>query len=107
MWRTPYDASRTDVDSPTRLPPITSTGTSSSATEALRDDHIHRDVMGLRIDGRQLGIREGDADGVRARGRGREGAIKKAAAIPQPIAPGVESDQRHHQDIRADEVTLR
>src|SRR5690606_390408 len=72
----------------------------------LRDDCVHRDVVRLRADCLEAAELEAHSDRERARRQAGEGPIVVAAAVTEPIARVVHSDQRNQQDIRPHGIRL-
>ena len=62
------------------------------AEAGLGDDHVHRHVERLRMDGRDFLKREPDADRQRPRVQRAQGAVEIAATVAEPVAVWVETD---------------
>src|SRR5579862_1479932 len=81
---------------------ITEALNGTAARLAARHDPVHRDVVGLGEDRRNLQLRVTDTQDPRlARHRG-EGAVEKTPSVAEPVAGLIEADHGRDHDGRRD-----
>ena len=79
---------------------------SASARAGFGDDRAHRHVEALRVDRFELLELETDADRQRPRRQARQRPVEIAAAIAEPVAGAVETDERREHDRRHDDFAF-
>ena len=76
----------------------------SAQDELIGDDHTHWNVVGLRMNRRQLRIRVSYPDGMRAGRSNGQCSVVEPTSVPQSIVRAVEPDQRDDQHVRLDHL---
>ena len=70
------------------------------------DDHIHRNIVLLRIDRVQLCVSRGDSDRKRSARHRRKRSIVVAATIAQPEVSAVKADEGNDENVRRKDVAF-